>query len=75
VNDPPNTYPDNTLDSLTLFNVAMAYDVGDRYTFRLSVDNVFSANFPEPGPGLGGVITYFPTVLGTLFRVGAQVRF
>ena len=76
VNDPPNTYPDNTLEAVTLINVAMAYDVGERYTFRLSVDNLFSTNFPQPGPGLGGVITYFPTVLGTLFaRAGAQVRF
>ncbi|MBV9883765.1 MAG: TonB-dependent receptor [Sphingomonadaceae bacterium] len=75
VNDPPNTYPDNTLDAVTLFNVAMAYNVDEHYTFRISVDNVFSRNFPNPGPGLGGVITYFPTILGTLFRVGAQVRF
>jgi outer membrane receptor protein involved in Fe transport len=75
VNDPPNTYPDNTLDSVTLINVAMAYNVGEHFTFRISVDNLFSTNFPSPGPGLGGVITYFPTVLGTLYRVGAQIRF
>ena len=75
VNDPPNTYPDNTVDAVTLVNVAMAYDVGEHFTFRVSVDNVFSTNFPDPGPGLGGVITYFPTVLGTLYRVGAAVRF
>jgi len=75
VNDPPNTYPDNTVDSVTLVNVAMAYDIGEHFTFRVSVDNVFSTNFPNPGPGLGGVITYFPTVLGTLYRVGAAVRF
>lgn len=75
VNDPANTYPDNTVDAVTLFNVAMAYNVGEHFTMRFSVDNVFSTNFPSPGPGLGGVITYFPTVLGTLFRVGAQIRF
>lgn len=75
VNDPPNTYPNNRVDPVTLVNVAMAYDVGEHFTFRLSVDNVFSTNFPNPGPGLGGVITYFPTVLGTLYRVGAVVRF
>lgn len=75
VNDPANTYPDNTLDSLTLINLSMAWNVGEHYTFRFSVDNVFSTNFPNPGPGNGGVITYFPTVLGTLFRVGAAVRF
>ena len=75
VNDPPNTYPDNNVAAVTLINVAMAYNVGPHFTFRISVDNLFSTNFPSPGPGLGGVITYFPTVLGTLYRVGAQIRF
>ena len=49
VNDPPNTYPDNTVNSVTLVNVAMAYDIGEHFTFRVSVDNVFSTNFPIRG--------------------------
>lgn len=75
INDPINTYPDPTLDSFTTINAAIAWDVGKRYGFRISVDNILGADFPNPGPAAGGAITYFPSVLGTNFRVGATVRF
>ncbi|HEY0413832.1 MAG TPA: TonB-dependent receptor [Allosphingosinicella sp.] len=75
INDPINTYPDPTLDSFTTFNAAVAWDVTKAFSFRIAVDNIFSANFPKPGPGAGGAITYFPSILGTDFRVGATLRF
>ena len=75
INDPLNTFPDPTLDANVFVNAAVAYDVGERFSFRISVDNLLGKDFPDPGPANGGVITYFPAVLGTYYRVGATVRF
>jgi iron complex outermembrane recepter protein len=69
------TFNPDRVDDFMYFNAAVVWDVGERYTFRISVDNITSANFPSPGPAGGGVITYFPSILGTYFRAGATVRF
>ena len=75
VDSPENTFNPPRVDSFTFVNAALAYTVDERFQFRVSVDNIFGADFPFPGPAGGGVITYFPAVLGTYFRFGAQVRF
>jgi iron complex outermembrane receptor protein len=75
VNDPENTFSDNTVDAVTFLNAAVAWEIDEKFAFRISVDNILSTDFPSPGPAGGGVITYFPAVLGTLFRFGARVSF
>lgn len=75
VDSPENTFSPPKVDSFTFVNAAIAYTIDERFQFRVSVDNIFGADFPFPGPAGGGVITYFPAVLGTYFRVGGQVRF
>jgi iron complex outermembrane recepter protein len=69
------TFNPNRVDSFTFVNAAFAYDVNEQFSFRFSVDNILGADFPDPGPAGGGVITYFPSILGTYFRAGATVRF
>jgi outer membrane receptor protein involved in Fe transport len=75
INDPIETYPDPTIAANVFVNAAMAYDIGKRFSFRIAVDNILGKDFPSPGPAAGGVTTYFPAVLGTLYRVGATVKF
>jgi iron complex outermembrane recepter protein len=49
--------------------------LGRGMTFRFIVDNVFNTDPPYPVPAFGGVVTYFPGILGRYYRVGASVRF
>ncbi len=72
-----NFYPDglNDLEAITFINMGANFNVTDRFEFRLVVDNVFDKKPPYPFPASGGVVTYFPGVLGTFVRAGATVKF
>lgn len=56
-------------------NLSLAYNVGERFTIRGTVDNLFDVSPPYPYPASGGTSTYFQGILGRYFRVGAAVHF
>ena len=64
----------NELDDRIFVNLGANWAVNDQFEFRLVVDNVFDTKPPFPFPASGGVVTYFPGVLGTYVRVGASVK-
>lgn len=70
-----NFYQYPTRDPFVYVNSGVSFDVGSRMTFRVVVDNIFDAGPPKYAPAGGGVITYFPGVLGRYFRFGAGVHF
>ncbi|MFN3944828.1 MAG: TonB-dependent receptor domain-containing protein [Allosphingosinicella sp.] len=56
-------------------NTTLAFDVNERFGFRLIVDNLLDTRPPYPAPGGGGRITYFDGLMGRYFKVGASIRF
>jgi len=77
-NDPDtanNFYEHHRYSSVVFVDSGISFDVGKRMTFRFLVDNVFDKKPPFPVPANGGVVTYFPGVLGRYFRFGAGVHF
>ncbi|TFI58147.1 TonB-dependent receptor [Sphingomonas parva] len=78
LNDPDaeeNTYEFPRVDDFLFFNTSLRYEVNDRFSVRLVVDNVFDTKNPFPTPALGGTVTYFPGILGRNFKFGASVKF
>jgi hypothetical protein len=80
----------NRLDDVVFVNTGISFDIdntggsgkgllgkmmGKGMTFRFIVDNLFDTKPPFPVPAFGGVVTYFPGVLGRYYRVGASIRF
>jgi outer membrane receptor protein involved in Fe transport len=72
---PANFYERPTREAVVFVNSGVSFDIGNRATFRVVVDNVFDTKPPKGVPALGGVVTYFPGVLGRYFRFGAGVHF
>ena len=62
-------------DDVVFVNAGLNFDIDKRMTLRLVVDNIFDTKPPFPSPAGGGVVSYFPGVLGRYFRAGASVRF
>ena len=57
-------------------NSTLSFNVGERFTLRLIVDNVFDTKPPFPAPtGAASRVTYFDGILGRYFKVGATARF
>ena len=74
--DTPNDfYQFRKRDDVVFVNTGMSFDINKRMTFRLIVDNLFDTKPPFPSPAGGGVVSYFPGVLGRYFRAGASVKF
>jgi iron complex outermembrane receptor protein len=65
----------NRLDDVLFVNAGVSLDVNEQFRFRFTVDNLFGSEAPFPVPAFGGVVTYFPGILGRYYRVGASVRF
>jgi outer membrane receptor protein involved in Fe transport len=65
----------NNLDDVLFVNAGLAFNVNERMRFRFTVDNLLGSEAPFPVPAFGGVVTYFPGILGRYYRVGASVRF
>ena len=77
-NDPdtPNAfYEHHRYNSVVFVDSGISFDVGKLATLRFLVDNVFDAKPPYPVPANGGVVTYFPGVLGRYYRFGVGVHF
>jgi outer membrane receptor protein involved in Fe transport len=66
-------YP--TRDAVVFVNGGVSMEVGKRFTMRFVVDNIFDTKPPFPSPAGGGLVSYFPGVLGRYMRVGADVHF
>jgi iron complex outermembrane receptor protein len=74
-NVPANFREFNEIEDVLFVNAGFAIDVADRFRFRVSVDNLLGTDAPFPVPAFGGVVSYFPGILGRYYRVGASVRF
>lgn len=70
-----NFYSIPSVRAFTFTNLSLAYNVGQRFTLRGSVDNLFDVKPPYPYPASGGTGTYFQGILGRYYRVGAAVHF
>lgn len=76
--DPNATSTFYAIDKVKEFiftNLSVAYNVNERFTMRLDVDNLLGANAPSPFPASGGQATYFQGILGRYYRIGAGVHF
>jgi len=72
--EPANYRQNERLHSVAFVNGGVSWDL-KRFRFRISVDNILNTKPPYPVPAFGGVVTYFPGVLGRYFRAGAAVSF
>jgi iron complex outermembrane recepter protein len=80
----PNHYDTPTRDAVVFVNSGISFDIanhsggkglGKGVTFRFMVDNVFNTKPPYPSPAGGGVVTYFPGILGRYYRAGVATHF
>jgi Outer membrane cobalamin receptor protein len=71
----PNTYEYPTRKAVAYVNSSVSFDVNERYTLRLVVDNVFDTNAPFPSPAGGGVSAYWDGIMGRYFKVGVSAKF
>ncbi|MEO7634265.1 MAG: TonB-dependent receptor plug domain-containing protein [Sphingomicrobium sp.] len=74
-NAPADFYDTPTRKAVTFVNAGFSVDAGKRMTFHFVMDNVFDTNPPRGVPAGGGVVSYFPGVLGRYMRVGAAIHF
>jgi len=78
VNDPDvpkDFYEHNHYNGVVFVDSGISFDVGKIATLRFLVDNVFDTKPPFPVPANGGVVSYFPGVLGRYYRFGLGVHF
>lgn len=73
--EPENFRQFPKLDEVVFVNSGVTFNVRDQFTMRILVDNVFDTKAPFPVPGGGGLVSYFPGILGRYFRFGAGVNF
>ena len=64
VDEADNFREHQRIKSFMYVNSGFRFDVGERYRFFGSIDNVFDRKPPFPVPAFGGSVTYFPGVLG-----------
>jgi len=69
------TYDTPHRNAVAFIDTGAQFRVQDRFTFRLSVENVFDTKPPFPAPAGGGVIAYWQGVMGRYFKVGASAAF
>lgn len=74
--EPDNFRQFTTLDDVVYRNSGLTFDVNEKITFRVLVDNVFDTGVPFPVPAFGNTVSYFPGILGRYvrFRAGINVR-
>jgi outer membrane receptor protein involved in Fe transport len=70
-----NTYDLPHRDAVAFVDAGARFNVQDRFSLRLSMENVFDTKPPFPAPAGGGVIAYWPGVMGRYFKVGASTAF
>ena len=63
------------IKGVVFVNAGLAVNVNDRMRLRFIVDNIFGTDPPFPVPAFGGVVSYFPGILGRYYRVGASISF
>jgi outer membrane receptor protein involved in Fe transport len=71
----PGTRDFMGVGDVLFINTSFSYEIDDRFTFRIIVDNIFDKDPPFPSPGGGGRVTYFDGILGRYFKAGVRVRF
>ncbi|MFC3173150.1 TonB-dependent receptor domain-containing protein [Novosphingobium bradum] len=62
-------------DAVAFIDAGARFTVQDKFTLRLSVENVFDTKPPFPSPAGGGVIAYWQGVMGRYVKVGASAAF
>jgi outer membrane receptor protein involved in Fe transport len=74
--DEPDNYREHErLDAVTFVNAGVSWQIAHRVTARFMVDNLLNTRPPYPVPADGGVVSYFPGVLGRYYRLGLAVHF
>lgn len=69
------TYDTPHRDAVAFVDAGAHFTVADKFTLRISVENVFDTKPPFPSPAGGGVIAYWQGVMGRYFKVGASAAF
>jgi iron complex outermembrane receptor protein len=70
-----STYEFPTVPAISFFNTTVSFNVQKKFGLRFIVNNVFDKKPPFPAPGAGGTTTYFDSLIGRSFRVGANMKF
>jgi outer membrane receptor protein involved in Fe transport len=70
----PNTYEYPTRKGVAFVSGSLSYDVGESYTLRFIVDNVFDTGAPYPAPAGGGLPAYWDGIMGRYFRLAISAR-
>jgi len=69
------TYDTPHRDAVAFIDAGAHFTVQDKFTLRMSVENVFDTKPPFPSPAGGGVIAYWQGIMGRYFKVGASAAF
>lgn len=68
-------YAIDRVNAFIFTNLSAGYNVNERFTVRLDVDNLLNAHAPSPTAVTANTSTYFQGVLGRYYRIGAGVHF
>lgn len=71
----PLTYEYPTRKAVVFVSGSVSYDIDDKFTVRLVVDNIFDKKAPYPTPAGGGTVTYWDGLMGRYFKLGASTKF
>jgi outer membrane receptor protein involved in Fe transport len=77
VNAADSVYQYPRVGAYVLFNTAVGFNVDDRFSLRLNVNNVFNRGVPFPYylGATGSETRYFDAIMGRYMRVTAGVKF
>jgi outer membrane receptor protein involved in Fe transport len=77
VNAADTVYQYPRVGAYVLFNTAMGFNVNDRFSLRLNVNNVFNRSVPFPYylGATGSTTRYFDAIMGRYMRITAGVKF
>lgn len=70
-----NAYDTPHRDAVAFVTLGGSVTVDQRFTLRLSVDNLFDTLPPYPAPAKGGTTTYFSGIMGRYLNIGASTQF
>lgn len=73
VNSDDSVYQYPRVGAYVLFNTAMGFNVNDRFSLRLNVNNVFNRSVPFPYSI--STTRYFDAIMGRYMRITAGVKF
>jgi len=70
-----NTYEYPRISPYWMFNTSVGVHVNEHFDLRLTVNNIFNLNVPQPQVFVGGTNKYADALIGRYFRLTAKVKF